>query len=417
MPYYKYQAITASGGSTSGVVEAQSVEAAQDSLASRGLMPTSVSETSGPDGSSGGSGGGEGILAQFSLGMQKIKPQDLILFTKQFKTMLNAGIPVLQSLDVLEAQTENPKLRAAIVSIAADIKSGTTLSKAFSKHQNIFSELYCNMIRAGEISGTLTEVLERLIYIVDHEFKVKKDIKSAMTYPMVVLTALVIAFFVLILFVLPQFVTMFAKTGTALPLPTRICLGIYDVLIHYWHLGLVLLGGALFLITAYFRTEGGKIFRDGLFLRVPIIGSVFKKAAMARFASIFAILQASGITVLESMDILEGTIGNHYIARDFRNLRQQLEQGRGLSGPLRSCPSFTPMMVSMISIGEETGNMEEMLKEAARHYDYEVEYAVSKMSELLGPILVAGLTGVVGFFALAIFLPLVGIMQNAMKGL
>jgi len=138
---------------------------------------------------------------------------------------------------------------------------------------------------------------------------------------------------------------------------------------------------------------------------------------MARFASIFAILQASGITVLESIDILSGTIGNHYISRDFRNLREKLEQGRGLSGPLASCPSFTPMMVSMVSIGEETGNMEEMLKEAAKHYDYEVEYAVSKMSELLGPVLVAGLTGVVGFFALAIFLPLVGIMQNAMKGL
>lgn len=412
MPYYKYAAITASGGNTKGVIEAQSVEAAQDALASRGLMPTSVSETSGPD----SPGGGGGFLARLNTNMQKIKPQDLILFTKQFKTMLNAGIPVLQSLDVLEAQTENTKLKAAIVSIAADIKSGTTLSKAFSKHQNIFSELYCNMIRAGEISGTLTEVLERLIYIVDHEFKVKKDIKSALTYPAVVVVALVAAFFILIIFVLPQFVAMFAKTGATLPLPTRICLGIHAALVRYWHLGLALLGGALFLISAYFRTDAGKIFRDGMFLHMPILGPVFKKAAMARFASIFAILQASGITVLEAIDILSGTIGNHYIARDFRNLREKLEQGRGLSGPLRSCPSFTPMMVSMISIGEETGNMEEMLKEAAHHYDYEVEYAVSKMSELLGPVLVAGLTGVVGFFALAIFLPLVEMMQNAMRG-
>jgi len=412
VPYYKYAAITDSGGNTTGVVEAISVEAAQDSLAARGLMPTSVSETSAP----GGAGGGESFLSQLGTRLQQVKPQDLILFTKQFKTMLNAGIPVLQSLDVLEAQTENTKLKAAIVSIAADIKSGTTLSKAFAKHRDIFSELYCNMIRAGEISGTLTEVLERLIYIVDHEFKVKKDIKSALTYPAVVVTALVIAFFVLILFVLPQFVKMFDKMGATLPLPTRICLGIYDVMIHYWHVGLILLGGSLFMASAYFRTEGGKIFRDGVMLRLPIMGPVFKKAAMARFASIFAILQASGITVLEAMDILGGTIGNHYIARDFRNLREKLEQGRGLSGPLRSCPSFTPMMVSMISIGEETGNMEEMLKEAARHYDYEVEYAVSKMSELLGPVLVAGLTGVVGFFAMAIFLPLVEYMQNAMKG-
>jgi len=411
MPFYKYSAMTASGGNATGVVEAQSVEAAQDNLAARGFIPMDVAETSGPD----GSGENVGFLTRLSNSMQKIKPQDLILFTKQLRTMLNAGIPVLQSLDVLQNQTENPRLKNAINSIAADIKSGGTLSRAFAKHQDIFPELYCNMIRAGEVSGTLTEILERLIYIVDHEFKVKKDIKSALTYPAVVVVALVVAFFVLILFVLPQFAAMFTKIGATLPLPTRVCLGIYAAIIGYWHVGLVLLGSGFFLLTAYFRTEPGKIARDGFLLKLPILGPVFRKAAMARFASIFAILQASGITVLEAMDILAGTIGNAFIARDFRNLRDKLEQGRGLSGPLRTTPSFTPMMVSMITIGEETGNMEQMLKEAAQHYDYEVEYAVSKMSELLGPVLVAGLTGVVGFFAMAIFLPLVEYMQNAIK--
>jgi type IV pilus assembly protein PilC len=323
---------------------------------------------------------------------------------------------VLQSLEVLRDQTENPRLQDAIVSISEDIKSGATLSKAFAKHEDIFSDLYCNMLRAGEISGTLTDVLERLIYIVEHEFKVKKDIKSALTYPAVVVSALVVAFFVLILFVLPHFVQMFSKAGIELPLPTRVCLAIYSGLTSYWPLLIALVVGVVFALTAYFRTDQGKIVRDGMILHVPILGPVFQKAAMARFASIFAILQASGITVLDAMDILAGTIGNYAIARDFRSLRVKLEQGRGLSGPLRSTPSFTPMMVSMITIGEETGNMEEMLREAARHYDYEVAYAVSKMSELLGPILVAGLTGVVGFFALAIFLPLVELMQNAMKG-
>ncbi len=412
MPFYKYTALDGDGKNAKGVVEAQSPEAAQDMLAARGLIPTAVSETKGQDGAS-----ADGFLTALSNRMQSIKPQDLILFTKQLRTMLNAGIPVLQSMDVLQNQTENPRLKAAIISIGADIKSGATLSRAFAKHRGVFSELYCNMIRAGEISGTLTEVLERLIYIVEHEFKVKKDIKSALTYPMVVVVALVAAFFILILFVLPHFVEMFAKAGIALPLPTRVCLGLYDLLTNFWHLGLVALGGLVFGLSAYFRTEAGKIARDGFFLRLPILGPVFKKAAMARFASIFAILQASGITVLEAMDILTGTIGNAYIARDFKNLRDKLEQGRGLSAPLRGCPSFTPMMVSMITIGEETGNLEDMLKEAAKHYDYEVEYAVSKMSELLGPVLVAGLTGVVGFFALAIFLPLVELMQNSMSGI
>ncbi|HWR04923.1 MAG TPA: type II secretion system F family protein [Humidesulfovibrio sp.] len=413
MPFFKYTAITNSGGNTKGVIEAASVAAAEDQLAARGLIPTGVAETSGPDG--GGAGGG--FLTDLANRMQSIKPQDLILFTKQLRTMLNAGIPVLQSLDVLQNQTENPRLKGAIVSIGADIKSGTTLSKAFSKHTGVFPELYCNMIRAGEISGTLTEVLERLIYIVEHEFKVKKDIKSALTYPMVVVVALVAAFFILILFVLPQFVDLFTKAGIALPLPTRICLGLYAALTKFWYVALAAIGGTVFALSAYFRTEAGKIARDGFFLKLPILGPVFKKAAMARFASIFAILQASGITVLEAMDILTDTIGNAYIANDFRNLREKLEQGRGLSGPLRGAKSFTPMMISMITIGEETGNMEDMLREAAKHYDYEVEYAVSKMSELLGPVLVAGLTGVVGFFALAIFLPLVELMQHSMSGL
>lgn len=413
MPFFKYTAITGSGGNTKGVVEAASLEAAQDLIASRGLIPTDVAETGGASAAADNAG----AFTRLSNAMQKVKPQDVILFTKQMKTMLNAGIPVLQSLDVLQAQTENPKLKAAIIGIAADIKSGGTLSKAFSRHLNIFSELYCNMIRAGELSGTLTDVLERLIYIVEHEHKVKKDIKSALTYPIIVVVALVAAFFILILFVLPHFVTLFEKANIALPLPTRICLGLYDLLTKYWVLALGGIVGLTFSLTAYFRTEAGKILRDGFLLKLPILGPVFRKAAMARFASIFAILQASGITVLEAMDILTGTIGNAYIARDFKNLREKLEQGRGLSGPLRSTPSFTPMMVSMITIGEETGNMEDMLKEAARHYDYEVEYAVSRMSEMLGPAMVAGLTGVVGFFALAIFLPLVELMQNSMGGL
>ncbi len=409
MPYFKYSALNSTGDDDKGVVEAVNAAAAKDTLAAHGLIPMRVVETNAPAGEE-----DDGFLTSLRNRMQSIRPQDLILFTKQLKTMLNAGIPVLQSLDVLQAQTESLQLKYAIISIAGDIKSGSTLSRAFAKHKNIFSDLYCNMIRAGEVSGTLTEVLERLIYIIDHEFRVKKDIKSALTYPIIVVIALVLAFFILIFFVLPQFITLFSKAGIELPLPTRMCLGLYHVLAHYWYVVLGCLGALTFGLSAYFRTEPGKVARDGALLRLPILGPVFQKAAMARFASIFAILQASGVTVLEAMDILADTIGNAYVACDFRILRKQLEQGRGLAAPLRTAKSFTPMLVSMVSIGEETGNMEEMLKEAAHHYDYEVEYAVSKMSDMLGPVLVAGLTVVVGFFALAIFLPLVDLMQHSM---
>ncbi|MES9996010.1 type II secretion system F family protein [Desulfovibrio aminophilus] len=410
MPSFTYKAITESGSRVTGTLEAESADAARLLVAEKGLIPSSVRRTR--------SGGGQvkaggGWAARFTA----VKPQDVILFTKQFRTMLSAGIAVVQTLEVLENQTENPRLRAALIDIAQDIRQGASLYRAFLKHSAVFTPLYCNMIRAGEISGTLIDVLGRLIYIVEHEFKVKKDIKSALTYPVIVLVALVIAFFVLVLFVFPNFISLFRNAGVSLPMPTRVMIGIHAILTHYWALVLPLVAGGFFGLAVWFRTTRGRLFRDTMLLRLPILGKVFAKAAMARFASIFAILQASGITVLESVEIISGTIGNAAIAAQFDTLREKLEQGRGLAEPLRSARYFTPMMITMIAIGEESGQLEEMLKEAAQHYDDEVEYSVSKMSELIGPVLVAGLTGVVGFFALAVFLPLVELMQKSMAGM
>ena len=414
MPVFAYKALTDSGSKVSGSVEAESLEAAQRLILDKGLIPSSVRQTraAAASGKPGSGARAPGFLSRF----ESVKAQDVILFTKQLRTMLAAGIAVVQTLEVLENQTESPKLRAAIIAIAQDIRQGTSLYKAFFKHTNVFSPLYCNMVRAGEISGTLTDVLERLIYIVEHEHKVKQDIKSALTYPFIVLIALVIAFFVLILFVFPNFINLFQNAHIELPLPTRIMIGIHGVLTHYWPLLLVGVGGGVFGLASWFRTIQGRFFRDTLLLRLPILGKVFTKAAMARFASIFAILQASGVTVLESMEIISGTIGNAAISAQFDTLKEKLEQGRGLAEPLRSARYFTPMLITMIAIGEESGQLEDMLKEAARHYDYEVEYSVSKMSELIGPVLVAGLTGVVGFFALSVFLPLTDLMQHSMSG-
>ncbi len=411
MPVFAYKALTDSGSKVSGSLEAESLEAAQRLILDKGLIPSSVRQTRAAAAKPGAGERAPGLLARF----EKVKAQDVILFTKQFRTMLSAGIAVVQTLEVLENQTESPKLRAAIIAIAQDIRQGTSLYRAFFKHTNVFSPLYCNMVRAGEISGTLIDVLERLIYIVEHEHKVKQDIKSALTYPFIVLIALTVAFFVLVLFVFPNFIALFESAGIDLPLPTRIMLGIHGVLTRFWPLILMAVGGSIFGLGAWFRTDKGRLFRDTLLLRLPILGKVFTKAAMARFASIFAILQASGVTVLESMEIISGTIGNAAISAQFDTLKEKLEQGRGLAEPLRSARYFTPMLITMIAIGEESGQLEDMLKQAAAHYDYEVEYSVSKMSELIGPVLVAGLTAVVGFFALSVFLPLTDIMQHSMS--
>jgi len=262
------------------------------------------------------------------------------------------------------------------------------------------------MVQAGESSGALSNVFERLIYIIEHEHKIKSDIKSALQYPVVVVVALVIAFFVLLTFVIPKFVGIFKSAGIELPLPTQICMLMYDFLVHRWYLCVGGIVAGILALRYYFRTEQGKYVRDSFILKIPIFGPVFLKAAMSRFASIFAILQSSGVPILDAMTILSGTIGNTAISREFDRIRERLEAGRGISGPLNSAKYFTPMVINMVAIGEESGNLDDMLRDVSTHYDDEVEYAVNRLSGAIGPILIVSLAAVVGFFALSIFLPM-----------
>ena len=398
MPKFSYQAITETGATTSGEIEADSLESANTMLATRGYIPTRVKAEQ---------------PALSGLQMSKIREQlspvkapELILFTKQFKTMINAGVSMMNMLEILEEQTENPKLRSILSRMHKDIKEGASLHDAFIKHPKVFSPLYCSMIQAGEAAGALPEVLERLIYIIEHEHQVKSDIKSAMTYPAIVVVFLFTAFLVLITQVIPKFVHIFNNAGLALPLPTQICLFIYTFLSNYWYL---LIGGtvvAAVFLYYYLKTDQGRLARDTILMRVPLLGPLFVKSAISRFASIFSILQASGVDVLDSMDILSGTIGNTAIGGELESIKDSLAEGRGIAGPLGQAKYFTPMLINMVAIGEESGNLENMLRDVAEHYDTEVEYSMKKLSEAIGPILTVGLAAVVGFFALAIVLPM-----------
>jgi type IV pilus assembly protein PilC len=338
--------------------------------------------------------------------LTKIKPQELILFTKQFRTMFKAGVSIMEIFKTMEVQTENRRLKQIVAEIGEDVQSGISLADAFGKHPRVFSPLYCNMIKAGEASGALPEVLNRLIYLLSHEHKVKSDIKSALQYPTIVLIALGIAFFVLLTFVIPKFVGIFKSAGIDLPLPTLICMYLYAFISTYWYVCIAGVVGLIVGLRYFLRTDSGRLLRDRTLLRMPILGPVFSKSAMSRFASIFAILQASGVSVLDSLDILSLTIGNSAISKEFDKIKVLLHEGRGISGPLSQARYFTPMVVHMVAIGEESGNLDEMLQEVSNHYDDEVAYAVSQMSTNLGPILIVGLAAVVGFFALAIFLPM-----------
>jgi len=398
MPKFHYRAITENGTTTTGEIEAESAERAGTLLASQGYIPTRVKEER--------AGVSTVQLGSLLDSISSIKAPELILFTKQFNTLIRAGVPMLSLLKVLEEQTEHPRLRKILSTIHRDIKEGASLHEAFRKHPQAFSPLYCNMLKAGETSGALNEVLDRLTYIIEHEHRVKSDIKSALTYPIIVVCFLLIAFIVLLTGVIPRFVNIFKSAGLKLPLPTQICMLLYNIMAQYWYLaiGVAALGG--FSLYLYLRTENGKLVFYTFAMKLPVVGPLFIKSAISRFASIFSILQASGIDILQTMDILSETIGNAAISRELAGIRDRLAEGHGIAGPLSSAKYFTPMIINMVAIGEESGNLEELMQDVASHYDTEVEYAMKKLSESIGPMLTIGLAAVVGFFAIAIFLPM-----------
>ena len=398
MPTFSYRAINEVGTTEKGAIEAESADKASTMLVAQGFIPTRIKEerpaVAVPK------------LADMLEVFSPVKAPELILFTKQFNTLIRAGVPMLSLLKVLEEQTEHPRLRKILGTIHQDIKEGSSLFDAFSRHRKVFSPLYCNMLKAGEASGALNDVLDRLTYIIEHEHKVKSDIKSAMTYPIIVVCFLMIAFFVLLTGVIPRFVNIFKSSGLTLPLPTQICMLMYGFLVGYWYIALGIAGIVAAGLYFYLKSEQGKVVFYRAMMNVPVVGPLFIKSAISRFASIFSILQASGVDILQTMDILSETIGNAAISRELGGIRSRLAEGHGIAGPLKSARYFPPMLINMVAIGEESGNLEELMQDVAQHYDTEVEYAMKKMSEAIGPVLTIGLAAVVGFFAMAIFLPM-----------
>ena len=398
MPKFTYRALTETGMTTSGEIEAESADKASSLLASQGYIPTRVKEKR-------TAGSGLNLTEAFDF-LFPVKAPELILFTKQFNTLIRAGVPMLTLLRVLEEQTEHPKLQKIMGNIRRDIKEGSSLHEAFRRYPKVFSPLYCSMLKAGEASGALNEVLDRLTYIIEHEHKLKADIKSALTYPIIVIGFLIIAFFVLLTGVIPRFVNIFQNAGLQLPLPTRICMLLYGFLVNYWYLVIGIVAIGCVAIYLYLKSKQGRYVFTKAMMKMPVVGPLISKSAISRFASIFSILQASGIDILQTMDILSETIGNAAISHELDGIRNRLAEGHGIAGPLSSAQYFTPMLINMVAIGEESGNLEELLQDVALHYDTEVEFAMKKMSEAIGPILTVGLAAVVGFFAMAIFLPM-----------
>ena len=405
MTAFAYRARDERGLLVTGDMDAASKRDVFTQLDSMGLIPVSAVESK----------GGISAIDEFLLRFQKVKNDDLIFFTRQLQTVVRSGIPMVKGLRALEEQTSNERLRGAIKVITQDVDRGQSLSDAFSKHRGIFSEIYVGMVRSGEIGGSLEEVLIRLAELLEFQMKTQEIIKSAMRYPIFVASTLAIAFIVLIKLVVPKFAPMFRSSKTALPLPTQILLLINDAIQNYGIFIILLIVAIGIAFFYYKRTEAGAFTIDRMKLKMPIIGPILQKISMSRFAFILENLTKVGIPIIQTLDIVSRAVGNKYVAKKIQGISKSIEKGRGISRPLKEAKIFPPLVVHLISTGEETGSLEEMLREISIHYDREVSYSVSRLSAWIEPIMTVCLGIMVLFLALAIFMPwwnMMGVMRG-----
>ena len=342
----------------------------------------------------------------FSFGKKGIKTRDIVIFTRQFATMINSGLPLVQSLDILAKQTENPTLAEVTKQVVFDVESGHTLADAFSKHPKAFTELYVNMVAAGEAGGILDTILGRLAVFLEKNDALIRKVKGAMVYPSVIFSVAGIAISVLLIFVIPVFEKMFASVNLELPLPTAIVVNLSRFLIGYWWAIGAAAIGAWFLFKQYNATPNGKKNVDTLLLKLPVIGDVIRKSAVSRFTRTLGTLISSGVSILDGLEITAKTAGNRVIHDAVMASRASIAGGETIAAPLKASKVFPPMVTSMISIGEQTGGLDEMLSKIADFYDEEVDVAVGTLLSLMEPVMIVVLGVVVGGMVVAMYLPI-----------
>ncbi len=343
-----------------------------------------------------------------------IKTRDVVVFTRQFATMINAGLPLVQALDILAQQTENKRLAETTRQVVYDVESGHTLADALRKHPKAYSDLYVNMVAAGEAGGILDTILVRLAQFLEKNDAIVRKVKGAMIYPAVIISVAVIAISVLLIFVIPTFQNMFASVNLDLPLPTRVVIGMSNVLKHYWWAIIAVMVGSVFMINRYYKTAPGRLQIDALLLRLPVLGDVIRKAAVSRFTRTLSTLISSGVSILDGLEITARTAGNMVIHNAVMESRASIAGGETIAAPLQKSAVFPPMVISMIAVGEQTGGLDEMLSKIADFYDDEVDAAVSALLSLMEPIMIVVLGVIVGGMVVAMYLPIFD-MVNAVQ--
>lgn len=405
MATFSYTVRDAAGQTRSGTSEAENAEILRRRLQEQGFTVADITQTAA--GKRKAAGGGWG----------RVKLADLSIFCRQFSTMIDAGVSLVRALDVLAEQTQNPKLRRMLTDIQQEVESGQTLSKSMSKYPKTFNNLFIGLIRAGEVGGVLEEALQRLSGFLEKDMELRRKVKAALTYPVIVVVVAVGIVVGLTTFIVPKFVELFRDLGVKeLPAMTQVLVDFSDFLKTRWWLGLVIIAVTYIALKYFGTTRVGRRVLDRIKLKVPVFGKLHHKIALARFSRTLGTLLVSGVPILQALETVAGTVGNGIIAEAVMQARARIREGDRINDPLEKSRMFPPMVVHMISIGEESGALDSMLGKIAEFYEQEVEATLQSLTSAIEPVLIVLLGFCVGFIVIAMFMPLIQVIQNLTSG-
>ncbi len=403
MPVYKWEGRARDGKVRKGTMEAPNEAVVTAQLRSQGILPTRIKKSMGQ------------IEIKIPGFKPKVKTKDIVVFTRQFATMIDAGLPLVQCLEILSSQQENPTFKEVILKVKEDVEAGSTFADALAKHPKVFDRLYVNLVNAGEVGGILDTILNRLAAYIEKAMNLRKKVKGAMVYPAAVVGVAVLVVAIILIWVIPVFQQMFAGVGKTLPAPTLFVIALSEFTKKYFLFMIIALFVLSFLFRRVYRTDRGRVFFDRLFLKAPVFGQLIRKVAVAKFTRTLGTLISSGVPILEGLDVVSRTAGNAIIEQAIIKTRESISEGRTIAEPLKETKVFPPMVVQMIAVGEATGALDQMLGKIADFYDTEVDEAVSALTSLIEPLLMVFLGGTIGGLVVAMYLPVFQ-MAGAVSG-
>jgi len=392
MPTFEWKGTARNGQSQTGVLVADSKDAVIAVMRRQQIVVTAVKEK-----------GKEIALPKFG---GKVPPQLIAIFTRQFSVMIDAGLPLVQCLEILGGQQEHKTFKRTLIQVRQDVESGSNLADAMRKHPKVFNDLFTNMVAAGEAGGILDTILQRLAQYIEKAVKLNSQVKSAMIYPVAVISIAVIVVMIILWKVIPVFATLFESLGAELPLPTRIVIKLSNFIADYWWLMILVTVATIYSLRRYHETYKGKRVLDGILLKVPVLGMLLRKIAVARFCRTLATLTSSGVPILDGLQITARTSGNSIVEDAIMATRKSVEEGKTISEPLGDTDVFPAMVVQMIAVGEQTGALDTMLSKIADFYEDEVDNAVAGLMKLLEPVLIAFLGVAIGGIVIAMYMPM-----------